>query len=634
MEARLRTRFGPSGLILDGGEELDLFAGEIHYWRLPRTAWRDVLRGAAELGLGVVSTYVPWGVHEPRRGQLSFAGDLDLGAFLDEAAALGLRAIVRPGPHINAELTGFGYPRWLLEDPSVQAVSARGTPVWMPAPPHMFPVPSYASAAFREATGGWLRAVAEVVAPRLHPDGPVVALQVDNEMQHFFRVGAYDHGYHPDALAWWHEEHDDEPPRSWDPSRRELCLRWVAFQERSTERALGWLGDALDAAGLAGVARFHNAPPSDPRLTCVPAMERAVGAAGMDFYHPRGAYDLVRERALYLAGSTALPFAPELGVGGPPWLPPMGEAEQRDVTLGVLAGGVRAFNLYMLADRERWYGAALDAAGRAQGPARFLRDLLATLREVAWTRLRRDAVVAVLTTRAESRAAVASSLVDPLTPVIAELAHVGPAGHCELAAEPGPRRQRLAERAVLAALDLAEVPYIIVDEACLDRLPAAARAVIVPTDERVDGATWAALHLLAEGGLPVVLGPARPTRDELDRPLGDDAALPRGAGLIRGASLEDVGGLAEDLLALAGDLSDDWIAPEEPDAHVSAFRDPDGAVRALAVGNRSGYAVTARVTLGAGARLHDPLGGAPIRAGRDVADVPLAPHQVRLFPVS
>ena len=39
------------------------------------------------MGFNTVETYVPWNLHEPRPGELDFAGGLDLARFLDEAAA-------------------------------------------------------------------------------------------------------------------------------------------------------------------------------------------------------------------------------------------------------------------------------------------------------------------------------------------------------------------------------------------------------------------------------------------------------------------------------------------------------------------------------------------------------------------
>ena len=64
----------------------------------------------------------------------------------------GLWLQVRPGPLINAELTDFGFPEWVILDPAVQAHTAIGSlhidAAWGLHPPHQYPVPSYASEAF------------------------------------------------------------------------------------------------------------------------------------------------------------------------------------------------------------------------------------------------------------------------------------------------------------------------------------------------------------------------------------------------------------------------------------------------------------------------------------------------------
>ena len=113
--------------------------------------------------------------------------------------------MLRPGPHVNAELTSFGMPDWVLAEPACQARTARGTPAWMPCRRARFRSRRTRVAAFREHVRGWYAAVAEVVRAVPRPDGPVVAIGVDNEAQMFFRAGAYDLDYHPDALAWWRE---------------------------------------------------------------------------------------------------------------------------------------------------------------------------------------------------------------------------------------------------------------------------------------------------------------------------------------------------------------------------------------------------------------------------------------------
>ncbi len=636
MAQRIRTAFSHRGLTLhgradDAPRELDLFSGAMHYWRHERSTWRQCLMSMRELGLAIVETYVPWGEHELDEGRYDWSDESDLGAFLDLAAELDMVAIVRPGPHINAELTFFGYPERIIADSNIQARSSAGTPVWLPAPPRMFPVPSQAAAPFVQATQRWYAAVAEVVRPRLWPSGPVVALQVDNEAQLFFRLGAFDHDYHPDALVWWRELAGDlEPPRAWDPADAERCLRWVQFKEHYVQRSLRWMSEALDDVGLTGVARFHNVPPAEPTLVNLPGTARAVGGvAGMDFYHRGRDYAAVRRRGLYLTGSaTPLPFAPEVGLGGPFWLLPMTEEDQQNVILGLLATGVRGLNFYMTVDRDRWYGAPIAADGSRRPSAAWLEALLTLLDRVQWTQLRRRTPIALLVMRADARVAIASSLADPLSPVVGELLDFGSAGAAALSRDVDARTQRRWAHGLERALELAQVPYQLVDEEVDLEVLAGYRAVVAPTVSRIDRALLARLRQLPERGVVVVLGPGRPTRDAFDQPLGDDAALPARAGLLRAGSLEDLDGLADDLLAVAGSVGHDWTAQPAEAVEVSVFETQAGQPRVVFVGNRSNTAV--RAELRAATAVRDPFGPA-LQATGEVVVVELAPHQVRLL---
>ena len=632
MDSRPRTELTGRGLKLAGGGELDFFTAEIHYWRLPKDAWAPCLSAVKEIGFEIASTYVPWSVHETAAGRHDWSGARDLGAFLDEVERAGLHAVIKPGPHINAELTHFGFPERVVRDPAMQALGAGGAPIWLPVPPHMFPVPSYASAAFRAAASAWLAEVGRIAGPRRHPDGPVVAVQVDNEFQHFFRVAAHDGDYHPDAVAWWREESGEagDPPRSYDPSR---SVRWVAFKEAYAERALAWVRRAIDEGGLGGIAHYHNAPPSHPALVHLPRAAHAVGGpAGLDFYHRARDYQAVRERALYLGGTGApLPIAAEIGVGGPPWLPPMSPEDQAEVTRGILAGGARGLSFFMVVDRERWYGAPVSETGAVRPPADFLRRLLAALRDVEWTSLRRRAPVAMVVSRAEPRHAIASSLADPLSPIVTELLDLGPGGSAELARDRAPALHRRWMRAVASALDAAGVAYDLVDEDAPDERFGGRRLVIAPTLARVDRRLWARLHALAASS-QVVIGPERPARDEFDRPLGAAAALPRRVGLLRIASLDDLAGLADDLARAVGDeVPVVQRAQSSTAVHISLFENSQGTLRSLTVGNPLAEPVDASLSVPAGMCLHDPVSGQSWSEQDGVVDIPLGAFGVRFL---
>ena len=71
----------------------------------------------------------------------------------------------------------------------------------LPMLPFAFPVPSYASESFHDETARYFQLLGPALRPLLYPDGPIVLLQIDNEGALYFRDGAYDQDYHPDAVA-------------------------------------------------------------------------------------------------------------------------------------------------------------------------------------------------------------------------------------------------------------------------------------------------------------------------------------------------------------------------------------------------------------------------------------------------
>ncbi|HEY0194846.1 MAG TPA: beta-galactosidase, partial [Kofleriaceae bacterium] len=474
MEARQRTWFDDAGLVVAGAagaedRRVPFYAGAMHYWRVDPASWAKCLRSIRELGLALVETYVPWRIHEPAPGQRGWDKERDLARFVQLAGDAGLGVVLRPGPHVNAELNGFGMPDHVLGDPVCQARTAMGTPVWLPSPPRAWPVPSYASRAFRAQVRAWFAAVGEVVAPLAAPGGPVMALGVDNEAAMFFRLGAFDHDYHPDAIAEWRASSglDGDPPGAWDPADAARCISWLRFKDQYLAHALAAFGAALDDAGLGGLARFHNLPAG---LHDARGIGRVIGGpVGLDACTPRAGFRKLRQRALAVVVNAApLPLAAEVGVGFGAWQPPLDAGDdptrERDQLLSLLATGIRGFNLYMAVERDRFYGAAIDKRGQVEPHASWIKPLLAALGEVAWPTLRRAAPIAVIETHADARFGLATSVLDPITPVVGEVLALGPGGAAELGTDHAAVLQRRWLDAVTRALDLARVAYVLVDE--------------------------------------------------------------------------------------------------------------------------------------------------------------------------
>lgn len=73
----------------------------------------DIFQKVKALGFNTVSFYVDWALVEGKPGSYRAEGIFDLQPFFDAASEAGLYLLARPGPYINAESSGGGFPGWL-----------------------------------------------------------------------------------------------------------------------------------------------------------------------------------------------------------------------------------------------------------------------------------------------------------------------------------------------------------------------------------------------------------------------------------------------------------------------------------------------------------------------------------------
>ncbi len=543
-----------------------LYAGELHYWRHDRDEWPELLSESFDVGLRVISTCVPWSVHEVREGRYRFDDNFDIAAFVEIARSAGLAVRLRLGPVASAQITGHGIPERVLGNVACQALSGRGTPLWLPLPTKMFPAPSFASKAFQHEVTVWFATLGEQL------ESSEVIATVESGREELGRIAAFDGDYHEDAIEWWLECSGGLPaPRSYDAEDMPRMLAWVRFAEEYEDRSRQWLIQAVADAGM------QLAPRSLPRFA----------------------------------------------LGGAPWFPPQSDETQKYSLLSALSDGTQAFTLSMTASRERWSGCALETD--------WVRPLLAALHESEFHALTRKASIVLIRSRAEERAALASCAVEGVPALVTDYLGLGPAGHSELALDESARLYPRWFAVVREALDLAEVPYRVLDEHQLHEIDASTKAVILPTLRRVDGATWAALHALDAAGMQIIIGPELPQEDELGKPLGTDAAKPSGAGVLANASLHDVLGLAQDLLGVAGEPLELWLAPCDAPITCTVFHNECGDAKLLFVHNRSNGSIDARVNVATGCVLRDPLASVSLTEHGGTAVIPMKMSAIRIF---
>ena len=85
--------------------------GQLMLFSLPvPSLWLDVFQKIKSLGYTGVSFYANWALVEGRQGNFSAHDVFAFEPFFDAASTAGIYLLARPGPYINAEVSGGGYP--------------------------------------------------------------------------------------------------------------------------------------------------------------------------------------------------------------------------------------------------------------------------------------------------------------------------------------------------------------------------------------------------------------------------------------------------------------------------------------------------------------------------------------------
>jgi beta-galactosidase len=524
----------------------------MHYWRHHPDEWEPGLDGIVSMGLRLLDVYVPWGIHEIAPGLFDFGSkkaQLDVVRFLELAHDRGLKVVLRPGPHINAELTYFGLPERIVWDRACQARTPGGHPVMLPMVPLAFPVPSYASDVFHDETGLWFEAMGKALAPECHPDGPIVLIQVDNEGALYFRDGPYDQDYHPDAVRLfrtflrakygtakelgdaWGEARATfatiEPPRRFDAKQADELVRhldWMEFHEHLLTRAMDRMARALADAGFDGLPTMHNFPVGESatplnagRITDV------IDFVGLDYYHhatPTEHMSILRrtsELASRCEGRGVPAYGAEVGAGFPPFFAPIDEADSLYTLLAALAYGLRGYNLYMAVERDRWVGAPIDRRGQRRPLAAKFEALSRALDATRFHELVRATPVRLVVPRSLRRLARASHAFGPLTPALFNILGAGFRESCieddfglgDVPTIAGEAYLRAFERALSAR----GVPFAYAGGESLEESVRGAQWIVCSTFAGVKREVFAQLQAAQDAGALVTIGPHVPDRD-------------------------------------------------------------------------------------------------------------------------
>ena len=375
-------------------------AAEIHYWRIPPVTWRERLKQIKEANIMTISTYVPWNFHEYEVGKYDLTGTTDprrnLEGFLQLCEEFGLKVIIRPGPYINAEWKGWGYPyriltddEILVKDPDGKSVEYQIQDFWdkeyTQKPTVGFP--AYHHPKYLAEVGRWYDAVCPVIRKHTVDNGGcIILIQPDNEICHHFILGAYQLDYNPETIKLYHSwlkkkysnlnklneiyqtKYSDffeiEPPKKQMTDAKQLpyYFDWARFREFILVEYINVLNKMIKERGI-----------NLPILTNVIGygiqnyreFSEVSDIVGQGFHQPNYPGSCLIDLWKYNDATTSISWSGEFMSGT--WNPyekvTVPDISEKFQMVNALAYEVKGFVLYMFVDRDIWQDGAIGIDG-------------------------------------------------------------------------------------------------------------------------------------------------------------------------------------------------------------------------------------------------------------------------------
>ncbi|MFQ6002600.1 MAG: beta-galactosidase [Candidatus Zixiibacteriota bacterium] len=391
-----------------GKEEYYPFSAEMHYFRVSKKFWSICFERVRRAGFRIISTCIPWNLHEGSMGEFDFFGTTDhakdLVVFLELAREFGLKVILRPGPFIDSEWKNGGYPEFLYNDPEILAKDSKGEPVKMEdhAGVKSGYMLSLLHPKFLSHVKRYLNALSEIIKNYVYPKGPVILVELDNGVflghhqdsennLHPFEQDYNDHTVNsifPQFLKekygevkrlnrLYGEKHPNfreiKPPKGLKMSQPKNLIKyfdWVIFKEKILADFVLKLKElflSFDVVPLFSVNLFYSPNFSLPFNWQF--VDKDEVFCGINILWQKDYVELVRHLR-YFATCSRFPWSSEFTVGGWSEVPKDGERyfpvtpqKVKFLLVSSLASGIKGFNHYMFVDRDHWYDSPLANDG-------------------------------------------------------------------------------------------------------------------------------------------------------------------------------------------------------------------------------------------------------------------------------
>lgn len=421
-----------------GKETYDPFAVELHYFRIEKRYWSICFERIKRAGFRIISTAVPWSIHQGNKKNIDFIGAddprKDLIVFLELAREFGFKVILRPGPWVAGQLKYGGLPSFLYKDLKIFARDAKGQELKLPDDygvegGHL---PSYLHKNFQFHLRNYFKSFIETTKNYVHPRGPVFMIELDYETSFGRMLSPDSADYNPEVLeehygpflqrryedikklnSAYKEKNADfaavEPPRQFDNLKIEdypKVIDWFRFREWMLKRYLETLEEIFTSYTVEPLffrSLYFSSSDLLPAYNLVP--DDRAPFLGCNVF-PEGTYFDLTNKARFMKSEYGFAYATSFSCGRAAEDPareeamaPLSNNNRRFFFASGLAAGFKGLNHYMAVDRDHWYGAPLRNDGTVSPGYEVIKNFNTAIQQIGFEDMDFQPKVAVLANR-------------------------------------------------------------------------------------------------------------------------------------------------------------------------------------------------------------------------------------------
>ena len=381
-----------------GRDEFLPFSAEVHYFRVPKRYWSICFDRIKKAGFRIISSFVPWNLHEEKAGEFDFQGIdnpfKDLIVFLELAREFGFKIILKPGPWIDSEWPGGGLPKYIFLNESLIARDSSGSLLqakidggvktsYQPSYLH----PKYLSHIKRYMTG-----LVEAIQNYIFPKGPVFLIQLDNEIDFGGNSKLFEADYnsyvinelYPSFLEEKYESVKKLPPCYGkvkkfssltppidlvlkSPGHLILYFDWLEFKGKMLKEYISSLRERWESLGIGCMfsvimpfTRDYSIPIPWEKIRG----DKTILGTAINYSDD---FNQISRQLRFSKNLTGYSWSPMLAIGSPQNdKEPQQHVDyhkQRFLLISSLSAGLKGLNYYMFVGRDHWIGSALGEDG-------------------------------------------------------------------------------------------------------------------------------------------------------------------------------------------------------------------------------------------------------------------------------